>query len=217
MLVDINLLPEKEKERSTLLLAALTIIGVAILIWITLFFIAQSYSKQSIQLEQQQSSLLTQQDAVRDTLQVSEFAADKRALVSTVNWAENYQFDTIPLLAGLVRLLPERGFFDEFEFVGPNSAILMVQFNTTNEAAYYLTRIQAAEFIDGVSLESVRAEEIDDLDEEIETTIDIYRLPRYLAVYNVRFFDERIVIESPIEDEDVVVDETPVEGGDQDD
>ncbi len=34
MLVDINLLPEKEKERSMLLMAALAILGAAVLFWL---------------------------------------------------------------------------------------------------------------------------------------------------------------------------------------
>lgn len=42
MLVDINLLPEKERERSTLLLAALAILGVAVLFWAVLFFISNA-------------------------------------------------------------------------------------------------------------------------------------------------------------------------------
>ena len=36
MLVDINLLPEKEKERSTLLIAALAILGAAVLVMVGL-------------------------------------------------------------------------------------------------------------------------------------------------------------------------------------
>lgn len=225
MLVDINLLPEKDRERSTLLFAAIAIIAAAILVWVILFFVAQNYTKQAAKLETQKMTLLDQQAAIQSTLQVSEFAADKQALFSTINWAENYQFDTIPLLAGLVRLLPERGFFDEFEFVGPNSAVLMIQFNTTNEAAYYLTRLQTAEFIDSVTLESISAEdlEVTDDEEEMENNLDLHKLPRYLAVYHVNFFDERVVIDTPLDDENVIVEppaeedsSTEDEGGDQD-
>lgn len=205
MLVDINLLPEKEKERSTLLIAALGVFSVAILVWLILFLIAQNYTKQSSLIEQQITTLHSEQEDVQASLQVSEFAADKQALASTVSWAEHYQFDTVPLLAGLVRLLPERGFFDAFDFASPNTAVLMVQFNTTGEAAYYLTRLQAADFIDAVSLVSVTAEEIDTDNEEINHLL--HTMPRYLAVYNVTFYDERIV---PAEEDD------EAEGGIQD-
>lgn len=191
MLVDINLLPEKDRERSTLLIAALGVLGAAILAWLILFLVANNYEKQSRNLEMQMITLTGQQLDVRASLQVSEFAADKRSLESTVMWAENYQFDTIPLLAGLVRLLPERGFFDTFDFESPNMAILMTQFNTTGEAAYYLTRLQSADFIHSVSLESVTAEEIEL--EEDDINYNLHTLPRYLAVYNVTFYDERIV------------------------
>lgn len=200
MLVDINLLPEKESERSTLLIAALCVLSAAILVSLILFLVAQSYTKQSGLIEQQITKLHSEQEDVQASLQVSEFAADKQALASTVMWAEHYQFDTVPLLAGLVRLLPERGFFETFEFASPNTAVLMVQFNTTGEAAYYLTRLQGAEFIDTVTLESVTAEEIDrDNNEEVNHLL--HTVPRYLAVYHVSFYDERIVPEKE-DDED---------------
>jgi len=200
MLVDINLLPEKDRERSTLLLVALAIIGVAIIIWLVFFLLAQSYAKQTTNLESQIVKLQKDQEEIKASLQVSEFAADKHALEATVSWAENFQYDTVPLLTGLIGLLPDRGFFDSFDFIAPNTAILIVQFNTTNEAAYYLTRLQAAEFINDITLESVTAEDVVSEEQAIDG-IDIvedkkiHRLPRYLAVYTVSFFDERLVIE----------------------
>ena len=53
MLVDINLLPEKEKERSTLLVAALAILGAAVLLWVALFVLSNSLSQETVTLEQQ--------------------------------------------------------------------------------------------------------------------------------------------------------------------
>jgi len=199
MLVDINLLPEKEKERSTLLIAALAIIGAAIVIWFILFMLTQHTAKQSASMEERLVNLQQSQEDVRATLQISEFATDKQALESTVSWAENYQFDTVPLLTGLVRLLPERGFFDSFEFIGPNMATLMVQFNTANEAAYYLTRLQSVDIIADATFDSVVA--MDETTEETDVEINpaIQALPRYLAVYTVTFFDERVVVETPEE------------------
>lgn len=199
MLVDINLLPEKEKERSTLLIAALAIIGAAIVIWFILFMLTQHTAKQSASLEEQLTNLQVNQEDVRATLQISEFAADKHALESTVSWAENYQFETVPLLTGLVRLLPERGFFDSFEFVGPNRATLMVQFNTANEAAYYLTRLQAVDIIADATFDSVVAMEETSEETDVEINPGVHALPRYLAVYTVTFFDERVVVETPEE------------------
>jgi len=199
MLVDINLLPEKEKERSTLLIAALAIISAAIVIWFILFMLTQHTAKQSASMEERLVNLQQSQEDVRATLQISEFATDKQALESTVSWAEDYQFDTVPLLTGLVRLLPERGFFDSFEFVGPNMATLMVQFNTANEAAYYLTRLQSVDIIADATFDSVVA--MDETTEETDVEINpaIQALPRYLAVYTVTFFDERVVVETPEE------------------
>lgn len=198
MLVDINLLPDKEKERSTLLIVALSILGAAILISFVLFLMAQNQEKQSVNLKQQLTTLEEQQAEVAASMQVSEFEMDKIALESTVAWAEAYEFDTVPLLAGLVRLLPERGFFDSFLFTGPNLATLVVQFNSANEAAYYLTRLQAADFLDDATFDSVDA--VSDSAEDIEG--ETQKIPRYLAIYTLTFFDERAAVANELDETD---------------
>lgn len=87
-----------------------------------------------------------------------------------------------------------------------------IQFNTTSEAAYYLTRLQAADFITEVSLESINAQDLDDDDSENEVALK-QLLPRYLAVYSIEFYDERIVVEEAENPNEL---ENPLEGGDKD-
>ena len=72
MLVDINLLPEKEKRRSALLMAALAILGAAVLFWVVLFILSNSLSKETVTLEQQVASLQESQEAIRSDIHLSE-------------------------------------------------------------------------------------------------------------------------------------------------
>ncbi|GEN82332.1 hypothetical protein SLU01_06440 [Sporosarcina luteola] len=200
MLVDINLLPEKERERSTLLIAALVIIGVAILFWATLFILSHRLSKETVQVEAQISGIQASQATIREGLQPTTDAGDREQLTATVDWAEAYRFETLPLLRELIALLPERGFFVSFEFTAPHESNVTVQFDDKSDAAYYLTRVKTSEEIANATLESLTAVE---LDEENDAQL----LPRFEAVYHMEFHDERGVVVEVDEPADVDLEE----------
>ncbi|BAQ11584.1 fimbrial assembly protein [Bacillus sp. OxB-1] len=187
MLVDINLLPEKERERSTLLLAALAILGVAVLFWGVLFFLSNKLEDETADLLLQQTALQEEQQAVRDLLPSSENLDARKQLAYTVEWAESFRYETVPLLKDLIQALPERGFFRSFEFTAPNLATVVVQFDDKPEAAHYYARLASSEYIEGLVLESVTTETV--TEEESDVTHDV--MPRYLATYVISFIDER--------------------------
>jgi len=207
MLVDINLLPEKEKERSTLLIAALAILGAAVLFWLVLFILSNNLAKETATLEQQLIVLQESHEEIRSELQQTDSGDEKKLLASTVDWAEGYQFDTVPLLHGLINLLPERGFFQTFDFTGPNLATVVVQFDTKPDSAYYYTRLKSSQSISEIRLDSVKVESV--LTEEANPTPDV--LPRYMATYSILFTDQRIAIEGTAEVDEA---ESSDEGGD---
>lgn len=195
MLVDINLLPEKEKERSTLLFVSLIIIGVAVLIWGGSLLLSKNLAKQTTNLEQHIITLQETQEGIRSEIRTMESAESNRQLTATVEWAENYRFYTVPLLKELIALLPDRGFFDGFQFTSPNFVTVQVQFDGKSDAAYYDTRLKASPFVSNVFLESVVYE---DFSEE-DTSELINVVPRYIATYLIEFEDERADVEGAIE------------------
>ncbi|MBD7983029.1 fimbrial assembly protein [Sporosarcina sp. Sa2YVA2] len=184
MLVDINLLPEKERERSTLLIAALAILSVAILFWAVLFLYSNHLTKKTVHLETQVASLHVSQEALREELQPTTTSSELQQLEATVEWAQSYRYETLPLLQELIALLPNRGFFVSFEFAAPHSAQVTVQFDEKKDAAHYLTRMKSSPFVTAATIESIVAEQLDD--EQGEQV-----LPRFEAVYQVEFLDER--------------------------
>ena len=195
MLVDINLLPEKEKERSTLLIAALVILGAAVLILGIFLFLSNGLVKETTNLEQQLESVQLSQEEIRSELQAMEFDNSKKQLESTVDWAENYQFDTVPLLNELIAFLPERGYFGTFDFTGPNFATISVQFDAKSDAAYYFTRMQSSKIISDVKLDTVTIEEF--TEEDLDYSAEI--LPRFIATYSLQFVDNRTIVEGAVE------------------
>lgn len=213
MLVDINLLPDKERERSTYVIAALAIIGAALLVWLGFFIAANSLTKENDSLNHQLATVLQSQEDIRANLQVSQSLGAKKQLEETVEWAEFYQLDTVPVIKETISLLPLRGFFRSVEFTETNLAVLTVQFDTTTQAAHYLSRLQSSSVLSSAALNSVVAEELDEVPENALWN----PLPRYIAEYSIMLTDSRLKIEGTAETTEVVVPEVDEEGGDNPD
>lgn len=184
MLVDINLLPEKERERSTFLIAALAIIGAALLIWAAFFLYSHQLKTKTIEAEAHIATLQVSQEEIRERLLPALSANDREQLEATVAWAEDYRFITLPLLRELIALLPERGYFVSYEFTAPHQAKIVVQFDDKSDAAHYLTSIKSTALVSEATIESLIAEEL-----TVEEVVQA--LPRFVATYVVEFFDER--------------------------
>lgn len=212
MLIDINLLPQKEQERPYPLIIAGVLVLLALLSWALLFFMAQAEERAQDELIEESAQVAAEQEAIRQQIGATEGLNDEQQLKETVEWAESYQFDTVPLLDELVAVLPERGFFDTFSFTGPNLATLTLQFDTAREAAYYLTQLKTAESLASVTLDSVTNQELDLIEEEtIEDEDALLLNPRYLATYSLVFVDDRIPAEGTVAEDGTIIEEE-VEG-----
>ncbi|MBD7908388.1 hypothetical protein [Sporosarcina gallistercoris] len=190
MLVDINLLPEKEKERSGLLYVALAFIGAALLFWLIFFLLTRSVVSDTERLDNQLMTLQVTQSELTGRLDRSDTAQSLDQLAASVQWVEDYRYETAPLLEDLVAQLPRRGFFRSFAFAAPHQATVEIQFDDKTEAAYFLTRMLSSELVESASIESIEAEEIDQ-----EEGVVSNWLPRYLATYTIFFTDGRQVID----------------------
>ncbi|TWT08336.1 fimbrial assembly protein [Planococcus sp. CPCC 101016] len=215
MLVDINLLPQKERDRPAFLIAAISILLAAAVIWAVLAFLANSHETEQAVLAAQSVQVAAEQEAIRTQLEAAQGMNEEQQLKATVDWAESYQFDTVPLLDELVSILPSRGFFDSFSYIGLDQATLSVQFDTAREAAYYLAQLKASESIESATLDSVAQNELESAEAEEGVIIEeaiIQEMPRYIATYTLIFVDERIPTDDtavPVEGEAVT--EAPAE------
>lgn len=195
MLVDINLLPQKERDRPAFLIAAISILLLAVIIWGVLAFLAGSHEDEQAVLASQSVQVAAEQEVIRAQLEAAQGMNEEQQLKATVDWAESYQFDTVPLLEELVSILPARGFFESFSYTGLDQAILSVQFDTAREAAYYLAQLKASELIETATLDSVAQNELDSAETEEGVVVEkavIQETPRYIATYTLVFIDERI-------------------------
>jgi type IV pilus assembly protein PilN len=184
MLIDINLLPQKERKRRLPVYIAIgalciTLLGMA-------FLLIQT------QLSQQQLENLTkdlemkkefrlQQESAMNSVESSDGA---QQLQTAVQWAEQYPIDTVPVLEHLTSLLPERGFFRQFNYTEDGMINLNVQFDTSRQAAYFLNDLKNSEWITEVKLTSLETSEGEAAGETAGLTEESL-MPRYIGQYEI--------------------------------
>ncbi len=197
MLVEINLLSQKEKKQQGFLYVVIALIVLTLAIGVFLFVKSQGV----------QTSITTTETTITQTQQLREIQSEKLAnfeesnsfevLTQAVEWAETYPVDTVPILNDLIAQLPERGFFQTFQYSEAGTVSISVQFDTSREAAFYLDRLKSVDWISESELTTITTEEVT---EEISSDQDSDVLPRYIAQYTLTL--DKAVLKQPTTEED---------------
>lgn len=178
MLVEINLLPKRERK-SRLLPLLLIVAAVLLLVGATTFYFVIQH------MEQQISQLKTELDQTK-ALRIAEEEKQKTKtnasvgaqLQEAIQWAEQYPVHTVALLHELIERLPERGFLMSISYARDGAIQLTAQFDTTRESAAYLQALKDASFIANVKLTSLTATE--------GKTEEEGTMPRYIGQFSVQ-------------------------------
>lgn len=195
MLVEINLLPQKERRKKVFvvtlsgLLAALILIS-GVYIW------QISSTKSDIEAIDNQLTMLEKatEMAGENNNQKPASSESVSLLKSAVEWADNYPLQTVPVMQHLTSLLPERGFIETFGYTESGVIALTVQFDSAREAAYFLDSLNASEWLEEASMASLNAEadasETETSQTSSTTTTNAEEneyLPRYVGQFEVKF------------------------------
>lgn len=179
MLVDINLLPKKEKKKSSLWLFLVLILLVVGLVG---FYMWQMYNKQ-VETKNELEAKLTNVKVEEVTIESKAAKPDRNDAVdklkTAIQWANENQSSTYSLLRNISSLLPTRGFIMDFSFQNNGSATLSVQFDSSREAAFYLKSLSTSAFIDKAELVNIQTEKMGN-----DASNDV--LPRYTADYQLQ-------------------------------
>ncbi|NRD75998.1 hypothetical protein HPT25_00560 [Bacillus sp. BRMEA1] len=152
MLVEINLLPEKEPKKYRFWIFA-SGLGALFLIFGCYFYFQIQSVKSSIEsVDQQISQTQKIEEQISSKPSNSANNTSVSQLKAAVDWAKNYPIQTIPVMQHLVALLPERGFIQNFTYADSGDIKLSVQFDLPSDAAYFLDNLNAAKWISGASL-----------------------------------------------------------------
>lgn len=170
MLVEINLLPQKEPRKKSffIMIAALAVILLSLG---TYYFLQIQSTKSDI------ANIDSQIKMTKDLAAIEEKNANKSEselsitlLKSAVVWANSYPIQTIPVMQHLTGLLPERGFIQTFAYTEAGTVTISVQFDSAREAAYFLDNLNESEWIDDANLSSLTAKEQEESKEAAPST-----------------------------------------------
>ncbi|MBM7648942.1 type IV pilus assembly protein PilN [Bacillus ectoiniformans] len=202
MLIDINLLPEKERKRFPLfsiiligLLIILTAIG-AFLMYHTKqneAELAKSQLKTAVQLRETLEANINQPDT--DTEKVDQ-------LNQAIRWADQKKVPTVPILKHLISKLPDRGFFQSLSYTDNFTMTLSIQFDTGRDAAYYLSELKSSKWIESAKMTAMNTS-VEEGEEDAKALVEKNNaLPRYVADYEIIFVPNVVKTEDPLEAEE---------------
>ena len=110
-------------------------------------------------------------------------------LQEAVQWAEKYPVHTVSIMQNIISLLPERGFIQSFEYSNMDSVLVTIQYDAARDAAFYLSSLKQAEWVEKAELLNVVALEVQE-DTEENNSSDEMTLPRYSAGYKIVYRPE---------------------------
>lgn len=184
MLVDINLLPKKEPKNVVFLLSAVIVAAIAVIAAAVFYVLVDRAERQIDSLEKELKQTRALQAVELQKLADLESAKEIDELNKATQWAKDYPLKMVPLLRNMTELLPERGFIMNFSYAEDGTVTVSVQFDTSEQAAYYLKRLSDAKFIADVQLKSLSAVNANEESDEQRTTEERV-VPRYLAQYEM--------------------------------
>ncbi|MGQ4665732.1 PilN domain-containing protein [Metabacillus halosaccharovorans] len=176
MLAEINLLPQKQQRNYTNLLVLLIISIVLLAGAITVFMMVNQKNEQITQLEQEYQQVQQKTAVLQQQISQNDSSKAVAELEKAIEWSMEYPIDFVPLLNELTKKLPEKGYFYSLEYANNTSLNLLVQFESSREAAYYLKRIKDSKLMNEVKLVTVEAVPLEDQEDTV---------PRYLATYEL--------------------------------
>lgn len=184
MLVEINLLPQKEQKRYGSLIMIASLLAVVLLV--AAYYSTQIYSAKSRILSVDQQIALTkkmEQKAASKPAAV-ESTTSASILKTAVDWAENYPIQTIPVMRQLTSLLPERGFIQSFSYNDVGDVSILVQFDSASDAAYFLNALDSSKWFLSASLSSLTTNRVQEPAAQASATSVQSNLPSASASQN---------------------------------
>ncbi|MED1862410.1 hypothetical protein P4V41_02890 [Fictibacillus nanhaiensis] len=193
MLVDINLLPVKEKKSltSAILIIALVTMMIGSFTWIGLdYYVSTSTLQEKESILQQEKLLVQTEQKKQDQLNL---VIDSAPLVEKIEYIRGKKIAAKDLLNHLVALLPERGYFMKYEYKDRTSIVIEAQFDTLADTTHYLHELTNSPFLASASIENMETTNFEEVEEGKDMTAFENILPRYRGQYKIEFQKEKIL------------------------
>jgi type IV pilus assembly protein PilN len=193
MLVDVNLLPVKEKTSltSTILIIAAVTMLLGATTWLGL-----DYYVSTGELQEKERLLLQEKLIVQNELQKREQAnqvIDSAPLVEKIEYIQGKEIAAADLLQHLVALLPERGYFMKYEYQDKKTVNIEVRFDTLADTSHYLHELTNSPYLTEAAIEKMETTNFEEINEGKDMTAFENILPRYHSLYKIEFQKDKIL------------------------
>ncbi|RXI98411.1 hypothetical protein DS745_18980 [Anaerobacillus alkaliphilus] len=194
MLVDINLLPQKPKRSLKAIIITATILATALVFFISGYFIYDS-KKMSLATIQNETEMVIKLREIAEQANLEEAPTDILVeLQDKIEWIESQHISTVYLLNHFVSLLPQRGFFMNYQYNDQGTVSVTIQFDSPREAAAYLSRLNESTYVGKATLQQLSVSEVTDEREDQELEERFRYLPRYIGNFTIDVNREAIKI-----------------------
>lgn len=159
MLIDINLLPKKERKSSGIIF---TVLAFAVLFLAAGGFLYWQTTtlKNDIAVVNNRIETTKKIAALEEKKANEVISADSATkLEQSIEWAEQYAIPSVPVMKEFTALLPERGFILTYAYQETGELALTVQFDSSREAAYFLNSLNGSNWVKEADLSSLSAVE----------------------------------------------------------
>ncbi|MFQ3542623.1 PilN domain-containing protein [Halobacillus rhizosphaerae] len=185
MLMDINLLEEKEKpNRLPYFIIGIGLLALLFLAASTWYFDSRLSSEIDIHKEQL-VNLTKRQSVLQDSLNNEELN-QRMELQTAVKKEKNNILPPVRLLNDLISLLPDHGYFASYLFTS-SQIELTVKFDSFRDAAAYTNHLSQKNYVTNVNLNNISTEPLSN------SSLDPFKYrPKYSASYTVELTRELI-------------------------
>ncbi|WP_051633423.1 PilN domain-containing protein [Bacillus sp. UNC41MFS5] len=157
MLVEINLLPQKEPKKIGFIITLSSLTTLLLLIGAFYFWQTNDAKNEIATIARQITMTKKIADNENKSTEAAAATSSVSQLKSAIEWANEYPIQTLPVMRHLTSLLPERGFIQSFAYTEAGTISLTVQFDSAREAAYFLDNLNESKWIEESSLSSLSA------------------------------------------------------------
>ena len=157
MLVEINLLPQKEPKKIGFIITLSSLVALLIFVGAFYFWQTNAAKNEMALLDRQITMTKRITNNENKSTETGSATSSVSQLKSAIEWANEYPIQTLPVMRHLTSLLPERGFIQNFAYTEAGTISLTVQFDSAREAAYFLDNLNESKWIEESSLSSLTA------------------------------------------------------------
>ncbi|MBP3038107.1 hypothetical protein J9303_01110 [Bacillaceae bacterium Marseille-Q3522] len=180
MLVDINLLPEKEHRKNKYVKISFVFLVLFLVCLLSGFFLYHFYERKIASVQESISEFRQEQEKINQQLTDSKMEDNVLQIEKYLTWIETHTLKAVPISEKLSLLIQEQGQVENFQYRKDGTIYLRLHLNSGRDPANLLKAFLDQEWVSNADIISVQ------LTEEASN-------PHYIGEYEITLNKERLM------------------------